>query len=70
MIEEMPAIQAKLLRVSVPDSNRITILMKVEAALENGAYKALHEFQRLQAIRLKQTVAVPTAIDVTATVSS
>lgn len=70
MLEEMPAYRAQLLRASVPDSNRLMVLMRYETALENASYKALHELQRLQAFRMNRNATVPTAVDVTTTVSN
>ncbi|HOX30532.1 MAG TPA: hypothetical protein P5080_05075 [Candidatus Paceibacterota bacterium] len=37
---------------------------RYETCLERGIYKALHELQRLQAIRNGQKVALPAAIDI------
>jgi hypothetical protein len=39
-------------------------LIRYEASIERGFYKALHELQRLQAIRNGQTVPAPLAVDV------
>lgn len=39
-------------------------LIRYEASIERGFYKALHELQRLQAIRNGQTVPAPVAVDV------
>ncbi len=63
-IEEVPAFRSQLLRASVPDTNRFMFLMRYEVALENGSYKALHEFLRLQAFRLGRRAHVPIAVDV------
>ena len=38
--------------------------IRYEASIERGFYKALHELQRLQAIRNGQTVPAPLAVDV------
>lgn len=40
-------------------------LIRYEASIERGIYKALHELQRLQAIRNGESVPPPVAIDVT-----
>ncbi len=50
-VEEVPAFRSQLLRASIPDTTRLMVYMRREAALENGSYKALHEFLRLQAFR-------------------
>lgn len=39
-------------------------LIRYEASIERGFYKALHELQRLQAVRNGQAVPVPLAVDV------
>ena len=39
-------------------------LIRYEASIERGFYKALHELQRLQAMRNGQTVPAPLAVDV------
>lgn len=46
------------------NGDSLQILSRYEAALERGLYKALHELQRLQAIRLGQPVLAPIAIEV------
>lgn len=69
MIEEIPAFRTRLLRASVPNAERLMVLMRYEAALENGRYKALHELQRIQAFRMNRNASVPVAVDVTETVS-
>lgn len=39
-------------------------LIRYEASIERGIYKALHELQRIQAARSGETVPLPAAIDV------
>ena len=39
--------------------------LRYEAHLERGLYKALHELQRLQAVRHGQDVPAPAALDIT-----
>jgi len=46
------------------DGDCLQILSRYEAALERGFYKAVHELQRLQAMRLGQPVLAPIAIEV------
>lgn len=41
-----------------------TMLSRYESMLERSFYKALHELQRLQAMRLGQSVMLPIAIDI------
>ncbi len=38
-------------------------VLRYETAIERGIYKALHELQRLQAMRLGEKVAAPIAVD-------
>lgn len=45
-------------------------LARYETSLERSLYKALHEFQRLQAARLGQPVPLPEAVDVDISVSA
>jgi len=40
------------------------VITRYDTTIENKLYKALHELQRLQAIRLGQNVALPAALDV------
>ncbi len=63
-VEEVPAFRSQLLRAAVPETNRLLPLMRYEARLENGGYRALHEFLRLQALRLGKRAYVPIAVDV------
>lgn len=42
-----------------------TKLSRYEAAIERSFYRALHELQRLQAVRRGQHVPAPVAVDVT-----
>ena len=39
-------------------------LMRYETTIERGIYRALHELQRLQAMRKGQAVNLPVAIDI------
>ena len=39
-------------------------LIRYEASIERGIYKALHEFQRIQAARMGEKLPAPVAIDV------
>lgn len=45
-------------------SNTMSSISRYESSLERNFYKALHELQRLQAIRLGQGVLMPIAIDI------
>lgn len=44
-------------------SEQLLTLMRYESTLEKAFYKALHELQRLQGMRLGQTVLAPIAIE-------
>jgi hypothetical protein len=52
------------------ESDTFGKLARYETALERSLYKALHEFQRLQAARHGQPVPVPEAMDVDVSVSA
>ena len=39
-------------------------LIRYEAAIERGIYKALHELQRIQAARMGEKPPAPVAVDV------
>lgn len=52
------------------DSDTFSKLARYETALERSLYKALHEFQRLQAARNGQPVPIPEAVDVDVSVSA
>lgn len=45
-------------------------LHRYEAHIERGLYRALHELQRLQAVRQGQTVPAPLALDITTSPST
>ena len=49
----------------MPNGDVIGNLHRYEAHLERGLYKALHELQRLQAVRHGQDVPAPAALDIT-----
>ncbi|MEK6706547.1 MAG: hypothetical protein AAB116_13230 [Candidatus Poribacteria bacterium] len=46
------------------------LLSRYETSLERSFYRALHEFQRVKAMRLGQQVSIPTAVDVDISISS
>lgn len=47
------------------EADTVSKLSRYEAALERGLYRALHELQRLQAVRHGAVVPAPVAVDVT-----
>ncbi|MBI4158444.1 MAG: hypothetical protein HY505_02400 [Candidatus Yanofskybacteria bacterium] len=56
--------ESDLMAKSIPDDKTLEKLIRYEASLEKGLYKAIHELQRLQAIRRGDRVPPPLAIDV------
>jgi len=50
-------------------SHTLSTLARYEAALERAFYRALHELQRLQAVRAGQAVPPPLAVDVDVSVA-
>ena len=51
----------------LPDPKETERILRYEAHLDRSLYKALHELQRLQAMRLGREAPLPVAIDVNAT---
>lgn len=49
--------------------DRLNAILRYEASLERSLYRALHELQRVQGMRLGQTVLAPIAIEVSAAAS-
>lgn len=54
-------------RALLPDPKETDRISRYEAHLDRCLYKALHELQRLQAMRLDRGAALPIAVDVNAT---
>ena len=50
----------------IQSNDVINKLHRYEAHIERGLYRALHELQRLQAVRQGQAVPAPMALDITA----
>jgi hypothetical protein len=55
----------QLARAFEADERAFANLSRYETAIERGLYKALHELQRLQALRAGQVVPPPAAVDLT-----
>jgi len=51
------------------DRDRLQLISRYEGALERSLYKALHELQRLQAVREGQAVPLPQTVDLEVSVS-
>jgi hypothetical protein len=48
---------------------KMSVLSRYEVTLERSMYKALHELQRLQALREGQVIPLPEAVDIEISVS-
>lgn len=60
----VPAGVEQTLGINFSYNHTYTKLMRYEASLERGLYRAYHELQRLQAVRRGEQVPAPIAVDV------
>jgi hypothetical protein len=63
-LHEEPALQGRAYIGDAANADAFSKLSRYETSLERGLFRALHELQRLQAVRMGQRVPAPVAVDV------